>query len=52
VATLVDGPKSSGHHTFSLDLKDDAGRRVANGVYILRLTAGASSASTKITVIR
>jgi hypothetical protein len=52
VVTLVRGLKSTGHHTITWDLKDGAGHRVANGVYILRLTSGALSNSIKITVIR
>jgi len=52
VATLVNGPKGAGHHTITWDLRDDAGRRVANGVYMIRLTAGALTATGKITVIR
>ena len=52
VATLAEGLKSAGPNTINWDLKDDAGRRVANGVYIMRLTAGPLSTSIKITVIR
>lgn len=52
VATLVNGLKSAGYHTITWDLRDSQGCRVANGVYFLRLTSGALSTGTKITVIR
>lgn len=52
VATLADGLKSAGHHKITWDLKDDAGRRVANGIYMIRLSSGGRSATGKIAVIR
>lgn len=52
VATLAEGLKSAGHHTVTWDLKDDAGLRVANGIYMIRLSSGGRTAAGKITVIR
>lgn len=52
VATLADGLKSAGHHKITWDLKDDAGRRVANGIYMISLFSGGRSATGKIAVIR
>ena len=38
VRTLVDDHRRAGDHTVLWDATDDAGRRVASGVYLIRLT--------------
>jgi len=52
VATLVDSFQSAGYHAASWNLRDGMGYRVANGVYMIRLTLGGLSVNSKITVIR
>jgi len=52
VVTLVKGTKNAGSHSVVWNLKDDQGRRVANGIYLLRLSSGGTSALGKLTVIR
>lgn len=47
VATLVDGLVAAGPHTVVWQGLDDAGRRVASGVYFFRLTRGDESVSRK-----
>ncbi len=37
VCTLLDGPAAAGRHDLTWTGRDDAGRRVAAGVYVLRL---------------
>jgi len=50
--TLLDERQAAGRHQLDWDLRDDTGNKVSSGVYLLRLSLGASTASTKITVIR
>ncbi|MFB3909330.1 MAG: FG-GAP-like repeat-containing protein [Candidatus Eisenbacteria bacterium] len=54
IATLFDGPApSAGEHAVGWDLRDDAGRDVPAGVYLARLTQGASmTTTTKLIVNR
>jgi hypothetical protein len=47
VAVLVDGVQSPGRHEVVFDA-----RNLASGVYVYRLTAGAFSASKKMTIVR
>jgi hypothetical protein len=47
VTVLVDGERAAGPHTVALDAD-----RLAPGVYVVRLTAGASSAVRRVTVAR
>ncbi len=52
VATLVDGVQSAGEHTIEWNSTDNAGNRVASGVYIYRLEAGDFIASKKMTLVK
>ena len=53
VMTLVDGRElAAGTHRSVWDGKDHAGRTVAAGVYIARLTAGGDIRSTRLTLIK
>lgn len=52
VRTLVDGSLEAGEHTYEWDSTDDAGRKVATGVYFYRLTAGDVTATKKMTLIK
>lgn len=47
VRTLVDGPSTAGAQTAIWDGRDDAGRRVASGVYFFRLQAPGYQATRK-----
>ena len=49
---LVDGIQATGRHTVTWDGRDDAGRRVASGLYLYRLTAGPESAVRKMLFAR
>jgi hypothetical protein len=52
VATLVDGTQSAGRHSIAWNLRNDKGCAVANGVYVLRLTAGSRHMASTLAVIR
>ncbi len=52
VRELVDGSLGPGEHAFDWDATDDRGRRVAAGVYLVRLESGEVRASRKIIVLR
>jgi hypothetical protein len=52
VRTLLDGPLAAGRHSVSWAGDDDAGNRVAQGVYLLRLEAGAQTATSKLIFTR
>lgn len=52
VRRLADGRYPAGFHQARWDGRDDAGTRVAAGVYVLRLTAGSFAASGRIVVVR
>lgn len=51
--TLLAGvPRAAGPHALDWDGRDSAGRPLASGVYVLRLAAGASRATGKVTLLR
>jgi hypothetical protein len=52
VRRLADGRYPAGFHQARWDGRDDAGTRVAAGVYVLRLKAGSFAASSRIVVVR
>jgi hypothetical protein len=52
VRVLVDGPLAPGPHSVTWDGRDDAGRRLASGAYVVRLAAGASTAELKLVFVR
>lgn len=52
VSVLADGARTAGWHTVRWDGRDDRGRNVATGVYLLRLTAAGRSLTQKLTVVR
>jgi len=52
VRTLVDGNREAGMHEVAWDARDDAGRAVASGVYVYRLTAGADVAVRRMVLVR
>ncbi len=52
VATLVDRVLGAGAQTASWDTRDAAGRRVAAGVYLLRLERGSEKSAAKLVVQR
>ena len=52
VSTLASGDVSPGPHAAVWDGRDDAGRRVASGVYFVRLAAGAASEERKIVLLK
>ena len=52
VATLTDEPHRAGTHDVRWDGRDGSGGRVASGVYLVRLTAGAETKVKRITLVR
>jgi hypothetical protein len=52
VRTLADGQRAAGTGRVEWDGLDDAGRRVAAGVYFVNLEAAGTSRSAKMTVLR
>uniref|UniRef100_A0A832MJU2 T9SS type A sorting domain-containing protein n=1 Tax=Eiseniibacteriota bacterium TaxID=2212470 RepID=A0A832MJU2_UNCEI len=52
VRTIAAGPASAGRHTAEWDLRDASGAPVENGVYFLRFSLGATSATRKLVVLR
>ncbi len=52
VRSTVDDSFSAGRHAVVWDGRDDAGRAVASGVYIVRLTAGAFATARRVTLLR
>lgn len=52
VRTIIDGERPSGPQAATWDGEDDAGRRVASGVYFVRLDAGGRALAKKIVLIR
>ncbi|MBN2172082.1 MAG: T9SS type A sorting domain-containing protein [Candidatus Krumholzibacteriota bacterium] len=52
VATLVDRPLAAGAHRETWGGTDDSGRRVASGVYLLRLSAGGRTATRKAVLLK
>ncbi len=52
VRSLADGRYDAGHYALAWDLRDDAGRRVAPGVYMARLSGEAGARMRRIVVLR
>ncbi len=52
VRTLFDDTREAGPGTASWDGRDDAGRVVASGVYLCRLTAGGESGTRKMVLLK
>jgi len=52
VRTLVNGRQRAGYKAIEWDGRDDAGRRVAPGVYFYRMKAGKFEATRKLTLLR
>lgn len=52
VATLGGGTRAAGEHRVRWDCRDGAGRRVANGTYFVRLSAGGAAAVAKLSLVR
>ena len=53
VRRLLDGEhRPAGNHELNLDGRDDAGRELAAGVYLLRLSTDGAAATHKITLVR
>jgi len=53
VRTLVQQEKyPAGHHTILWDGRDDFGKRVSAGVYLVRFKAGEFSATRKLVVLK
>ena len=52
VRCLIESPIEPGFHTFPWDGRDDGGRAVASGLYIVRLRAGQQVRSEKVIRIR
>jgi uncharacterized delta-60 repeat protein len=51
VATLVDGPRPAGEQSVGWRGRDDAGRPVASGTYLLCLRAGGTVHTSKVTLV-
>ncbi len=51
VRTLVHGSQAAGVHSLTWDLTDEAGTRVAPGVYLARLACAGASLATRIVVV-
>jgi hypothetical protein len=52
VVTLADGSTPGGPREIPWDLRSDAGRAVAPGIYFARLTADGEVSAAKIAVLR
>jgi subtilisin-like proprotein convertase family protein len=52
VRTLIDGPLPAGLHTCRWDGRNDAGRALAPGVYLVHLRAGGQQATRRLAVVR
>ncbi len=52
IARLADGDRAPGAHAERWDLRDDAGRLVAPGLYLARLSSGAAASVRRIAVLR
>jgi hypothetical protein len=51
VRVLADGERTAGSASLAWDLRDDAGRRVAPGVYLIRAATGSGLSSRRIVVL-
>jgi M6 family metalloprotease-like protein len=52
VRTLVSGPRGAGEHAVAWDARDDAGRRLASGVYFALLESEGTRRTLKLVVVR
>jgi flagellar hook assembly protein FlgD len=52
VRTLVDGARGIGRHVETWNGADDAGGKVASGLYMARLTAGGVTQMMKMTLLK
>ncbi len=52
VRTLLDGPAAAGQHRIAWTGTDDIGQHVAQGIYLMRLQAGAAVATKKLVLTR
>jgi hypothetical protein len=52
VRTLASGQHNSGYHQAMWDAKDDAGRKVADGVYIYKLASGEFNHAKKMVLVK
>lgn len=52
IRSVVDGEMPGGHHGFEWNREDDAGRRVASGVYFVRFRAGDFEETKRAVVLR
>ncbi|HBE73427.1 MAG TPA: hypothetical protein DDW31_04985, partial [candidate division Zixibacteria bacterium] len=52
VRTLVDASQPAGYYDFSWDARDDAGRKVAAGVYLYKVANGSFAESRKMVVMK
>lgn len=51
VRALAAGPREPGTHAFAWDLRDDAGRRVAPGLYLARCAAAGEAVTRRVVAI-
>jgi choice-of-anchor B domain-containing protein len=52
VKTLASGRQTAGRHAVTWNGRDDGGHDVASGVYVMRLEAGPSEATRKLTLVK
>jgi subtilisin family serine protease len=52
VRTLVTGYQPAGTHDVVWDARDDAGRPVASGVYLVRMTTTTTTSTARVTLLR
>jgi len=52
VRTLSKGTTKPGHNITVWDCRDDVGRKVAQGIYVVRLEAGGKSLAAKTVVVK
>jgi flagellar hook assembly protein FlgD len=52
VRTVVDETLNAGEYVRAWDRRDDAGRDVANGIYVARLVTGAGVVTQKLVNLR
>ena len=52
VRTVLAGQRSAGEHSVTWDGRDDGGRRLPSGVYLVRATGPASTAFTKVSLAK
>jgi len=52
VRTLVDARREPGMHSVTWNARDDAGRQVASGVYLIRLTTPVETLTTRVVLVQ